>query len=92
MLQQLPAKTLHEWMLFWEQVGGWGPERSELETGIIASTIANAAPFRKRRKSFHPRHFMPVHGKRRAGRRQTDAEIFAAIDVFLGDDDGSDGR
>ena len=82
MLRRMTCRQLQEWKVAWQMLGGWGSRRSELEMGIIASTIANAAP-RRRRRPFRARQFMPTFGRKGHGRKQTEAEIFASVDAFL---------
>lgn len=84
MLGAMSCRQLIAWKVAWNQLGGWGPQRSEFEMGMIAATIANAAPMRKRRRAFQPRQFMPTFGRRQRSRHQSEAEMFAEIDAFLG--------
>lgn len=57
--------------LTWRQRADWlalgrleplGPVRSDLQAAIVAATVANAAPVRKRH-SFSPAEFMPFQRK-----------------------------
>ncbi len=60
----------------------WGEERADLRSGIIAATIANSAPYRKRGRAFQPSEFMPVIGKGSV-QRQSDKEIDARLMAFV---------
>lgn len=57
MQERLNAREFAEWIAYWN-IEPWGEERADLRAGIIAATVANAAPFRSGR-SFAASEFMP---------------------------------
>ncbi len=64
LLDRISTHELDEWLAYY-QLEPWGEERADLRAGIVASTIANFRPFRKRKsKSFKPKHFMPTFRRR----------------------------
>ncbi len=72
-----------DWMTFFA-IEPWGSEIGWYQTGIIAATIANSAPNRKKSaKAARPADFIPKFGqrKKRSGMdpKQVKAELFGAF-------------
>lgn len=67
-----------EWIAF-NEIDPWTPDRDDARSGIIAATVANAAPFRKGR-GYKATDFMPNFGK---NRRQSDEDIAQRIGLFF---------
>ena len=58
----LSERELQEWMIYYS-LEPWGPERADLNSGIIASTIANVNRDSKvRSEPFKAEDFMPKYG------------------------------
>lgn len=57
MLEEIPSSTWWEWIAFFG-LEPFGCEVDNWRAGMIAATIANAAPS-KRRRTFKPKDFMP---------------------------------
>lgn len=63
LLNRISSRELSEWMAY-DRLQPFGPERSDVNAGIVASTVANAnRDSKKRRKPFGPADFMPVFEK-----------------------------
>jgi hypothetical protein len=59
----IPARILNEWEAY-HQIDPWGEERADLRNGVLASTMVNIAPFRKRSApTAKPTDFMPFYVK-----------------------------
>ena len=59
MLARMTSRELTEWMAFY-QLEPFGPERGDLQAGIVASVVANAnRDSKKQKKPFTPQDFMP---------------------------------
>lgn len=66
LLARIDSRELTEWMAYY-QIEPFGPERDDLNAGIIASTIANVNRGKKR-KPYRPDDFVPRYD--RAWQRQ----------------------
>ncbi len=64
-----PYREFLEWVVFYNQ-DPWGPERADLNAGIISATIANVNRG-KNQKAYAPKDFMPEYGKKQR-RKLTD--------------------
>lgn len=60
MLTRIDSRELTEWVAYYN-MNPWGPERADLNAGIIASTVANCHATKGK---FRPRDFMVDYGKR----------------------------
>lgn len=58
-VETFDSAEISEWMAYQRLVGPLGPEREDLRAAIIASTIANFAPYNK--KYYKVSDFMPYH-------------------------------
>lgn len=71
MLARMTSRELTEWMAFY-QLEPFGPERGDLQAGIVASTVANVNRDPKKTKAFKPEDFLPTfEGSRRDESRPT---------------------
>lgn len=59
----------------------WSPERGDLQSAIVAATVANTAPFRKSSQRFEVKDFMPYQEQR--PKRMTDAELRNAVERIV---------
>lgn len=59
----------------------WSPERGDLQSAIVAATVANTAPFRKGSKRFEVKDFMPY--QERNTRRMTDDELKRSVERIV---------
>lgn len=64
----MSSQEFSEWMAYY-RLEPWGPERADLNMGVLASLYANVKRDPKRSKAFQPQDFMPVYGGEE--RRQT---------------------
>jgi hypothetical protein len=55
MLARIDSRELSEWQAYYA-LNPWGPERGDLQAGVIASTIANTA---SENGGYKPSDFMP---------------------------------
>lgn len=62
LLDRVDSRELTEWMAYEHVTGPFGPDRSDIHAGIIASTVANASKG-KRGKKFEPKDFIPQWDK-----------------------------
>jgi hypothetical protein len=60
MLARIDSRELAEWMQYYA-IDPFGTERNDLQSGIVASTIANANSGKG--KAFQPSDFMPYLNK-----------------------------
>lgn len=58
MLSRMSSRELTEWMAYEQVTGTIGPDRSDIHSGIVASTVANAMKGKKGKK-FEPKDFIP---------------------------------
>jgi len=59
MLGRMSSAELTEWMAFY-QLEPFGPERGDLQAGIVAATVANVnRDPKKQKRAFEARDFMP---------------------------------
>lgn len=59
LLTRVSSYELTEWMVYY-QLEPFGPERGDLNAGIVAATVANANRDPKKRKEpYRPQDFMP---------------------------------
>ena len=76
---RLNSREFAEWLAYYN-LEPWGEERADLRAGIIAATVANAAPGRRGR-TFQPKDFMPFTGER--AQRQSTQEVEARIRLWV---------
>lgn len=82
--EEIDSAEFVEWCAF-DRLEPYGPERADLNSAIVASTIANAnAP---KGKSFKPADFMPKYD--RLQKRQSLAEMKANFLMFANAHNGS---
>jgi hypothetical protein len=63
--RRLSAAELTEWMAFYH-LEPWGGERSDLQAGIIASTVANVnRDSKKKPEPYRPQDFIPQYGPKK---------------------------
>jgi hypothetical protein len=74
------AKQLRQWHAY-SLLEPFGETRADLRSGIVASTIANCAPFKKGGKAWKPSDFMPHFGK---PKQQSQDEIRRRIMAYFG--------
>ena len=75
MLARMTSAELTEWLAFFE-LEPFGPERGDLQAGIVASVIANVnRDPKKRKKEYTPQDFMPVFGGGRGKEKKTPDEL-----------------
>ena len=77
LLLEVDSAELTEWMLVYRQ-DPWGGFRSDLQAGIVASTVANSMRG-KGGKAFSAKDFMP---KFEPPKKQGHAEMLATMKAF----------
>ena len=83
MLEEMPANAIKEWWDYY-QIEPWGPERYDLQSGIIASTLANVnRDSKKTPEPFKPSDFMPEFDKPRKKPEISAKERAAALTHFF---------
>lgn len=83
MLDEIPAHTWWEWIALFG-LEPFGYEVENWRVGMVAATIANAAPS-KRRRVFRPKDFMPQ--ERRPQTWQEQLKIVEMLNVAFGGKD-----
>lgn len=76
--REISSAEFTEWIAFYKREP-WGEERADLRAGIVASTVANAAPFRKGR-AYTPSEFMPF--AKSHAHRQSQEEIAMRLEIW----------
>jgi len=86
-MDRIDSRELSEWMAYYS-LEPWGPERGDLQAGIISATVANGIrAFGKRRgKAATPQDFMPDFV--RARKRQSVEDIKRYLQAFTASFDG----
>jgi hypothetical protein len=82
-LGRVSARELELWMRYEQMSGPIGAIRSDLHTGIIASTLANCH-IKKDSKLFTPRDFMPDFDATKKRKRKNRGEMMLALARALG--------
>ena len=79
MLSRIDSKELSEWAAFYslEPFGGF---RSDLQAGIVASTVANCNRTRQS-KAFTPQDFMPI-GEHRKLQVMDETDMIETLKAF----------
>lgn len=68
-----------EWVQFWQQEGGFGEDKADYRTGLLASVVANVGGAKRQdKKPFQPSDFMPF-AKSKAKKKGPSFKQFASI-------------
>ena len=70
LLARIDSRELTEWLAYYG-LNPWGPERSDLRAGMVASTVANCLTS----GSFKPSDFMPKYGPQPEPVEQTPEQL-----------------
>jgi hypothetical protein len=85
LLAETTSAELTEWMAFY-QLEPFGPERGDLQAGIVAATVANVnRDAKKQKKPYSAQDFMP---KFKGGGGGEGAEDAGAVAAEVGDGGG----
>jgi hypothetical protein len=86
--KNIPARIIGQWEAYY-QIDPWGDERADLRNGILASTMVNCNPFRKKSaRSAKPTDFMPFREKV----KQTWQQIKGIFQALAGSKNNADNR
>lgn len=85
----MDSREFAEWMAYYA-ISPFGDDRADMRNGIVAATVANAAPFRKGGKTFEATDFMPFANHTR--RRMSEEEIQMRVKMIWAASDQMHGK
>ncbi len=83
MLSRISAAELVDWAAYERIAGPLGPARSDIQAGIVASTIANVMRTRRGR-TYKPKDFIPQWDRPRARTPEAMRDVMISITRQLG--------